>query len=515
MRHTPSIVKGTAILTAAGFLIKICGAIYRIFLSRMIGPEGIGLYQMAYPVYLIFLSLSTAGIPIAISKIVAEKVTIGDRAGIKGVFNGALTLLFGLGVTFSIGMAVSGNWVATHLVADPRAVYAIWALAPAIFFMSIMAVFRGFFQGWMDMKPSAYSQMFEQVVRVAVSLILASLLLKNGIEHAAAGAAFGATAGGLSGLSYLIYKYFKIRPALRIYNKDSKKSSVWSEIKRLVKFALPISIAVILMPLLQTLDSILVPNLLQKVGYTIQQSTTMLGLLGNSWAVIYLPLIVTGAIAANLVPVIAAVRTSNNKVLLEKKIVEGLRLALIYLIPATVGLFTFGTTIYRIIYGQAGVALLSWFAPAVLFLGVEQVTAAVLQGLGKPKWPLLTFIAGALVKIIVTVFTTKLPGLNLAGAALGTVVGAGITALLNLIKIKTLLNYQLPNKLALFISGGIMFLGCRILQRKILLAPIGQLLLLGMIGLLLYIIALVLLGGISNQDLELFHGFLRKKGKTI
>ena len=511
MKQSASLIKGTAILTMAGLLVKILGAVYRIFLSRLIGPEGIGLYQMAYPVYLIFLSLSTAGIPIAISKIIAEKATVGDVAGVKGIFKAAFLLLLGMGLFFAIGMAGSASWIATHLVADERAVYAIWALAPAIFFMNIMAVFRGFFQGWLEMKPSAVSQIFEQITRVAVSVILAMMFLKNGVEHAAAGAAFGATAGGAAGLCYLVITYYKKRNCFKINQSKKGYGNLGKNIQKLIKFALPISITVILMPILQTLDSIIVPNMLQKIGYTIRQSTTMLGVLGNSWAVIYLPLIVTTAISTYMVPTVASLRNSFGNSLIKEKVTEGLRLALIYLIPATVGLAVFGETVYRLIYGQSGVELLTWFAPAVFFMGLEQVSAGILQGLGRPKWPLVNFTLGAIVKIGITISATGWPGFNLAGAALGTVLGAGITALSNLFVIKKIIHYQLPFKFKLLISGLMMLIFCCLAKRELHLGYLIEFFGIGVFGVGLYLVTLWIVKGIIPRDLEMIRELFKKK----
>jgi stage V sporulation protein B len=511
MGNRNSVLKGTALLTGAGLIVKILGAAYRIPLSRLIGAEGIGLYQMAYPVYLIFLSLSTAGIPIAISKVIAEQAAKGNQTGIDHTFKASLILLSFLGVFSSLGMALSVQWLAKNVVADPRAVYAMWALTPAIFLMSMMAAFRGFFQGWREMGPSACSQVVEQVVRVSVALILAVLLLKSGVEHASAGAAFGATAGGAAGLLYLMFVFWRDHRLFQKGNHPLNREILVRTIRKLVRFAFPISIAAILMPLLQTLDTVVVPTRLQGIGYTVSQSTSMLGVLGNSWAILYLPTILTAAIASNLVPAIAAVKAARRGTMIEAQIREGLRLATIYLIPVMVLLNIFGRTVYRIVYGTGGIEILSWFAPAVLFLGLQQVSAAMLQGLGKPNWPLFSFGIGALVKVVVTVITTGWPGLNLAGAALGTVCGSGVTAGLNLLAIKRLTTFQFPLKAAVFFSGLIMFGVGKYLTYSLHLHFLLEALLVGVVSFLLYLGTLWILGGINSRDLELVKIFLRKR----
>lgn len=498
-------------MTGAGFIVKLLGAAYRIPLSRLIGAEGIGLYQMAYPVYLIFLSLSTAGLPIAISRITAEQIARGNFAGVKQVFRASVLLLSGLGVAGSLAMALSARWLADRVVADPRAVFAMWALAPAVFFMSLIAAFRGFFQGQQEMAPSAGSQVVEQAVRVGVALILAVVLLGSGVEHAAAGAAFGATAGGAAGLVFLILIYWKRRSRLKRFSAGRSGVKLSAVINRLIRFALPISVAVILMPLLQTLDSLIVPAKLQSIGYTVQESTSMLGILGNSWAVLYLPMIVTGAIGSNLVPAITSALAVRARLEVKRRIHDGLRLAVIYLIPAAAGTFLLGGTIYRIIYGVNHIHILSWLAPAILFLGLEQVSASVLQGLGKPKLPLGNFTLGAVVKVIVTLAATGMPGLNLAGAALGTVCCSGLTAFLNLLAIKRMV----PVRLA-FITPAL-FAGCAMIgagwymRRLFHLHYLLEFCIVGLLSVASYGLVLWILGGITAADREVIAKLFRKK----
>ncbi len=509
---TQSIVKGTALLAGAGLVAKVLGAGYRIFLARLIGNEGIGLYQMAYPIYLIFVSLSTAGVPIAISRIVAEKLAAGDQAGTRRVLRASFVLLLGLGLGSALAMGSSARWLAGNVVVDSRAVYAMWALTPAIFFMSLMAVFRGYFQGWRQMTPSALSQIVEQAVRVSVALILAILLLPKGVEHAAAGAAFGATMGGLAGLIFLSWTFWRKRSGLRSRQRTDHTDSYRSIMKKLIRYTLPISLAVILAPLLQGIDSVIVPARLQSIGYTTSQATTCLGMLGNAWAVANLPLIVTAALSTNMVPAISGLLAKRRLGEAGDRIHEGLRLAITYLVPAAVIVGVFGQNIYRILYGTPGVDILCWFAPAIIFLGLEQVTAGTLQGLGKPNLPLLHFLIGAVVKVLVTVTTTAWPGLNLAGAALGTIAGATVTAGLNLGAIHKLTRAPLPLNLAIVVGGSLMGSGCWYLQRYLNWGYLPEFAAGVAVGGVVYLGSLWLLGGIRRQDIEMVTGLIGKKG---
>lgn len=508
MNRSVSVLKGTALLVAAGFTVKVMGAVYRILLARIIGVEGIGLYQMAYPIYLVFLSLSTAGIPIALSKLIAEKEIQNDEAGVKLIFHSALILLFCLGITCSFIMGFSAPWLAERVVADPRAVFAIWALTPAIFFMSMLAVFRGLFQGRREMGFSATSQIVEQAVRVGVAVSLAVCLVKEGVEYAAAGAAFGATVGGAASMLYLMLIHTGNIKKVKI---KEDRMSIKTTIKKIVKFSIPISVAVILMPVLQSLDSIIVPARLQSIGYTIKQATSMLGILGNSWAVLYLPTIVTGAIASNLVPTIASLNVTGKRNNLRDKAENGIRLGAIWIFPMAVGLFCFGSSIFRILYGITGIEVLNWLAPSVIFLGLEQISAGILQGLGKPIYPLLNFGTGALIKILITILLIGWPGLNLAGAALGTVFGSGVTAGLNLISLRRLVEIKI-NIITPSCAAIVMLAVCRYLIKVLEISYIWEMLIAGGGSFLSYVLALRLMGGIKKSDLEVVGKLLRRRG---
>ena len=203
-------LKGAFILTVAGILVKIIGSANRIFLSRLLGGEGIGLYQMAYPIYLLALSISSAGIPVAISIIVAERLALGDYRGANRVFKISLALMSFTGLCFA-GLLFFGAefLVESQIVRDPRAYYSIIALAPAVFFATMLSSYRGYFQGFQVMTPTASSQISEQFVRVLTMISFAYLLLPLGIEYSAAGASFGAAPGAFCGLLVLLFCYYK------------------------------------------------------------------------------------------------------------------------------------------------------------------------------------------------------------------------------------------------------------------------------------------------------------------
>ena len=228
-------LRGALILTIAGLMVKIIGSVNRILLSRLLGGEGIGLYQIAYPIYLLMISISAAGIPIAISILVAQRIAKNDYIGAGRVFRISLWLMVATGMVFALALYFIAGWlINANIIRDARAYYSILALIPAVFFATILASFRGYFQGYQMMTPPAISQIIEQFVRVVVMLVLAYWLLPYGLEYAAAGAAFGAVPGSITGLIVLSWFYRKehkkLKEKLR-YQVDAKKKSIFIKIE--------------------------------------------------------------------------------------------------------------------------------------------------------------------------------------------------------------------------------------------------------------------------------------------
>ncbi len=310
-----SFLKGAFILSIAGLIVKLMGALYRIPLARLIGGEGMGLYQMAYPVYTMILALSTAGIPVAISILVAEKNAKGDYQGGKRVFWVSLILLSIIGAGFSVILYFNSFWLAGNILYDERAFYAIIAISPAIFITAITSAFRGYFQGNQTMIPTALSQVFEQLVRVITVLGLAYFLLPYGIEFAAAGATFGAVTGSIAAVLILMVFYIVQRGEGKSKSSYNylKKESVISIMARIALIAVPLSIGGLVMPVMQLIDATIVPLRLQAAGFSIARATELFGQFsGMANTLINLPTIITISLAVSLVPAISEAMANKS-----------------------------------------------------------------------------------------------------------------------------------------------------------------------------------------------------------
>ncbi|MFA7078941.1 MAG: polysaccharide biosynthesis protein, partial [Syntrophomonas sp.] len=283
MDKTGNFLRGALVLSIAGALSKILGAVYRIPLARLLGGEGMGLYQMAYPIYTTILALATAGVPVAISVMVARKETQGYTGDSKKIFRLSIIILLIFGFLLTVLVMKSAHFLANTVLHEPRAYYPILAVAPAIFFSGLMSVFRGYFQGHQWMIPTAVSQVLEQLFRVTAVIILAFILFPRGLEYAAAGATFGAVVGGVVGLIVLTIFYIKYKNTEAAQAGPLLYSGAGSAqmARELVSLAIPVSFGAVVLPLVQVLDAIIVPGRLIAIQYTTSQATALYGQLSG------------------------------------------------------------------------------------------------------------------------------------------------------------------------------------------------------------------------------------------
>lgn len=428
----PTVFQGALILTAAGIIVKIMGAGSRIILSRLLGGEGIGLYQMAYPIYLLALGLSTAGIPAAISILVAEQEAYGRHAGALRVFYTARLLMGVLGFVCSAGLYCGAGWlIDAGLIRDSRAYVVLVAMAPAIFFVTLLASYRGYFQGCQQMQPTAVSQVVEQLVRTLVMVGLAYYGLSYGLAYAAAGASFGAAPGAAAGLLVLLWYWQRHRRTQREAEGDVRFSS-WQVLTRIVKLALPVSAAVLMLPLTASIDLFIVPLRLEAGGWTVAEATEQFGYLnGMAHSLINVPTILTGALAASLIPATSQACALAQPAVICQQAAAAIKWANAITIPGCAGLYVLAAPISSMLYGTTAAAEpLQILSFGMIFLGLHQVTTGLLQGLGRTVVPLLTMTMAAVCKVILSWLI--IPAVGIAGAAWATNIDFIVGALLNL-----------------------------------------------------------------------------------
>ena len=417
-------LRGAAVLGVAGLLVQVMGAIFRIPLGNIIGDEGMGYYQTAYPIYVFLLVFSTNGAPAAISKMTSERVALGRYSEAHRVFKLSFLLMFVLGAAASSIFFFGADFIVNALK-NPGAYYAMVSIAPALLFVPIMAVFRGYFQGLQQMEPTAVSQLVEQAVRVAVGLTLAVILVPKGIEYAAAGATVGTSVGPVAGVIMLVIIYYIRRKKLRLdieKNQAAEKESAGKILGTLAAIAIPITIGVSILPIMNIVDVAIVMRRLQGVGFSPENANALYGqLTGMAGPVINIPMALALSIALSMVPAIAAANSVQDTDFLNMNVRLGLRTAMIIGVPCTFGLMTLAEPIMLLIYplqaesASSAAPCLFILAVGIIFLSVAQTMAGILQGLGHPYVAVASLGTGVAVKAIATYILTGFPGLNVSG----------------------------------------------------------------------------------------------------
>ncbi len=500
-------ISGTLILTLSGFVVKAIGSINWIILSRILGGEGIGIYQMAFPIYLLALDVSSAGLPIAISIITAEKAAKEDYAGAQRIFRVSLTMLCITALFLSFVVFFGARFlIDEQIIRESRAYYSLIALAPAIFFTTIIAGYRGYLQGWQQMTPTAMSQIVEQLVRVVVMLGFAALLLPYGLDYAAGGASLGAGAGGLAAWLVLIYFYYKLKRSLPKDGPVFPQESIRHILKRLVVLAIPISLSSIMLPVVSNLDLLIVPRRLEVAGYSTAQATELFGYLtGMSVPLINLATILTAAMAMSLVPAISHSFTLKETDEIYSRTAGAMRISFLVTIPFSVMLYVMAEPVVTFIYNApAATDATRAVAIAICFLGLHQITTAILQGLKRPKIPVINMGVACVAKVLCNWFLVAIPSFGITGAAYATVADIGVAAALNLFFIYRHTGYIIDLKVVVknivsaAVMGVIMYFLYQFLHVHIglFLSLFGTCI----AGSAIYIGLMALCGGVTKED---------------
>ena len=500
----------------AGLMVKLLGAVFRIPLGNIIGDDGMGYYQTAYPIYVLFLTIATSGIPTAISRMVAERYAIGKPREAHRVFKISTILLFITGAV-SCSIFFFGAQAIANAVKEPDAVWCLKAISLALLFVPLMGSFRGYFQGRQNMNPTALSQVIEQIFRVGFGLGLAVVLLDKGVAIAAAGACFGAAAGGFFGFigMLLIYgkekKVVKAELASASYSPEqSIKSILWN----ILSIAVPITIGASVMPIINAIDTAIVKSRLIAIGYDSAIARSLYGqLTGMAAPIINVPQVFTQAVSMSLVPVIAASCRKGEHEFIRKNVSLSLRYAMLISAPCAAGIIALAKPIMVMFYpyqkesAVSAAECLAVLAIGTVFLALVHASTGALQGIGKQQIPVINLCFGALAKICVTFTLTAVPFLNVKGAALGTVTAYFVAAVLNIIQVKKRTGVKL-NIISIYvkplIASAVMGFGAYFCYRLLLgiLGNAVSCLISVCFGVVLYALMILLTRSITAEEIE-------------
>lgn len=439
---------GAAKLGSAGLLCSAIGSLFRIMLVGCIGTMGIAYYQLAYPIYVLLTVVATSGIPAAISKRVSEFAALGDYRTAHYFFVTCFRALLLAGLGGSVLLAAGSFWI-VRMQGVSEAWMTILSLSPAVFFMSGIAAYRGYFQGLQEMAPTAVSQLVEEIVKTVLGLGLAYWLIHSSTLLASVGALAAIPAAELCSLVYLMIRYGRGKNALMHEVRISPHVRVYPEKKKIRKdllhLALPITLAAAAMSLVSLVDNFMVINLLKSSGFSQAMAESRFGLMtGYVSPIVYVPVSISTALHMSLVPSISASLKLRRFKECTINTGIGLKLTTLLGLPCMAGLMLLGPLLLQLIFpgtlAEGDHAAVSAMLMRVMAIGLfclmaTQTCTGILQGLGLQNIPVRNLAAGLLAKIVVSLVLLKIPSLNVVGAAIGTVACYAVCALMDLYRI--------------------------------------------------------------------------------
>jgi stage V sporulation protein B len=418
-------LKGTFILLVAGFITRVLGFIYRIVLARSIGEEGVGLYMMAYPTFILVVTITQLGLPVAISKNIAEAEARRDYGEIKKILVVSLAITIGLSLIITPALLLLAPILSTTLFTDQRTYYPLMAIAPALPIIAISSVLRGYFQGRQNMRPSAVSQILEQFVRITLIATATKTFLPYGVEYAAAAAMGASVLGELLSLVYLLTmfklkKRFRLRKDFFQFVHKGKKT-----FQDLMDIALPTMGSRMIGSLSWFFEPIVVAHSLAIAGVVAVNATKQYGALtGYAMPLLMLPSFVTFSLATSLVPAISEANSKNNHKLIEYRLQQALRFVFLTGGLAVIILYVLADPLMKLMYGSSkGSYFIQIMAPFFLFYYYQGPLQAVLQALNLARAAMINSLIGAVVKTAVIFLLASQPSFGITGAALGIIVG--------------------------------------------------------------------------------------------
>lgn len=429
-----SFMQGVLAIMFSQVLIKVLGLAYKLYLTNRegFGDEGNAIYSAGFQIYALLLTLSSIGVPTAISKMVSEKTALGDYRGAHRIFKIAFATFAFIGFIGTLILFLGAGYISTNVLQIPEAEYTLIALSPSIFFVAIASVIRGYFNGMQNLSITAKSQTFEQVFKTLFTILVVEMIaIASGVNTTlmAAGANLATTLAVLLSFLYL-FKYYN-RNKKEIWKqsnmssiKTTKNESAKRVVKNILAVSIPISLSSIISAINKNIDAITVVRGL-KTFLSESVAKVQYGILsGKVDTLIGLPLSFNIAFATALVPAVSSSIAKGDKETITKRVSFSLLVTMLIGLPCTIGLCVFADPILHLLFPNApeGKLILQIAAFTIIFTVLAQTINGALQGLGKIFVPAIALGAGVIVKFILNLILIPIPSIGVNGAAFSSVV---------------------------------------------------------------------------------------------
>lgn len=525
MSKKESFIKGTLILAAAALVARLLGLVQRVPLEHLLGPVGDASFGVANSVYLMLLTVATAGIPSTLSKMVSERYALDKPQDAKRVYQAALIFAAFAGIVMTILLWSLAPFYATYIAQVPEASTAIRALAPALLLFPTIAMMRGYFQGRNNMAAGGISQIVEQFARVGTAILLAFILLRLGYadEEVAAGASFGGVLGSIGAFAVMMYFAFKqsrkdqsMGLALHA-NTQVPLSRIYRDIFTL---SIPIVLSSLAVPVVNFIDSSIIKPLISgDVGS--DAATNLLGILTNrAQPVAGIPPILAIALSQSLIPIIAAAYARKDESHLRGQVTLAMRIAIMtgmpMVIALTVAAYSINGLLFSTLEGAGVVAMLTF---GTIFQITMMTSNSILLGIGKPKLTMVTVFIGIVVKLAASFALA--PFFGIYGIIASTGLAFLIITVLNVRVLKKTVSFSILGKrwagfaatvvLSAGIGYGLHQLGLP--MAELMPSRLAYLINCGIVGLAVlisYFALLILLGVLREDELKSYPRIVQK-----
>lgn len=423
-------MQGIMVLMFSQVLIKLLGLAYKWYLTNKegFGDEGNAIYSAGFSIYALLLTISSTGVPNAVSKMVSECISKKDYRGAHRVFKIAL-LTFGIiGIIGTLIMFFGSSYISQKILDIKEAESSLVALSPSIFFVAVISVFRGYFNGRQTMKATANSQTIEQLFKTFLTILIVEIIFifsKANTNLMAAGANLATTLATIISFIYL-YIYYKIRRKdivnEIVLSKNYKGKNIFKTVKNILSVSIPMSLSSILTSINRNIDSSTVKRSLQTF-LSQEEALKQYGILsGKVDTLISLPLSFNIAFATALVPAITYARVQNDTKQITKKISISLLITMLIGLPCTIGIIVFAKPILNLLFPNApeGSLILQISAISIIFTMLSQTVNGALQGLGKIMVPAISLSIGVIIKFILNIILVPIQQIGAVGASFAT-----------------------------------------------------------------------------------------------
>ena len=442
-----SFLQGTALLAMATVIVKVIGALYKIPLNAIIGKQGFSYFNTAYEIYAVLLMVSTAGLPVAMSRMISQANALKHYNQVRRVYTTARGIFLTMGLAGSLLMTIFCRQLASFLN-QPDAWAAIGALGPSVFLICLMSTYRGFFQGQGNMIPTSISQVLEAVVKLVVGMLAAVLLLKmsGSIPFAAAGAIFGVTASCLVSAVYLFGCFRKSYKDLPQTREETFTFSTTA--KGLLIIAIPITIGSAGLQILTMLETKIYMGQLLAHGISQVQADNMKGVYNMTQTIFNMPCAFITPITISIIPAITAHLTQLNDQGAKATEESAIRIMSLVAMPCAIGLAVLAQPVTALLGGYRGsdlvlsTKLMTVLGLSVIFNAIVLVTTAIMQAHGYVNRPVINMFLGGILKLVSVYILTGNPHIGILGTPIGTLLCYAVISVLNIISIRQLISHS-------------------------------------------------------------------------